>query len=249
MSTFDYDILLLDIEGTTTPISFVHDILFPYARANMDAFLKAQWSEEAVQKDLQAIQEQHQLDQVASIDGLPALPASDSEDFQKAILTYLLWQMDHDRKTTGLKSLQGKIWYQGYHNGSLKGEIFEDIPEVFKHHKDNGLPIYIYSSGSIHAQKLLFGQTTAGDLLPYLKGHFDTTTGPKKEAESYTLIAKEIGAEPARILFATDILGEALAAEKAGIQAILMDRPGNHPQPEHHFPVFTQLQQLMSSGN
>ncbi|HAA56631.1 MAG TPA: acireductone synthase [Myxococcales bacterium] len=241
MAQPNYDVLLLDIEGTTTPITFVYDVLFPYARSHMKDFLSTHWDEDTVQQDLQLIQQQYNTDKDEGIDSLPALATPDSPMYKESVLGYLLWQMDNDRKTTGLKSLQGKIWKRGFESGEIKGVVFDDIPEVFELHKQQDIPIYIYSSGSIQAQKLLFGHTTFGDLLPYLKGHYDTTTGPKKEAHSYTLIAQDIGIEPTRILFATDILAEAVAAQQAGCQAIIMERPGNHPQPTHTFPTRTNL--------
>ena len=242
--TWNYDVLLLDIEGTTTPISFVHDVLFPYAREAFSGFLREHQFREDVQVAIDAVLEQHKLDLEQGED-VPPLGESDSmEEFQRMLLRYLLWQMDHDKKTHGLKSLQGKIWKEGYAKGELKGEVFGEVAEVFAALKEQGKPIYIYSSGSVQAQVLLFGQTTVGDLLPYLSGHFDTETGGKKEAQSYVVIAEKIGVAPERILFATDILEEAVAANAAGVQAVMMERPGNHSQPSHSFPVLKDLRSL-----
>lgn len=251
MSTqsFAFQVLLLDIEGTTTPISFVHDVLFPYAREHMADFIKAKWGDSAVQADLADVRKQHQCDIRDEIPALPPLSAPSEEDtYKEELINYLLWQMDNDRKTTGLKSLQGKIWKEGYAKGVLKGDVFDDVAEVFTALQRKYIPIYIYSSGSIQAQKLLFGQTVSGDLLPFLSGHFDTTTGSKKEPSSYTAIAASIGVSPGGILFATDILAEAEAADKAGMQVVLMDRPGNHPQPCHSYPVLETLQPLIPSA-
>jgi 2,3-diketo-5-methylthio-1-phosphopentane phosphatase len=241
------DVIVLDIEGTTTPISFVHDVLFPYARDAFPDFLEGRWDDPLVQSDIALLKEQHQHDSEEGIAGLPSLSISSEEEaYREELLGYVRWLMTNDRKVTGLKALQGKIWQEGYQKGELLGQVFDDVPGVFKQLHEAHRPMYIYSSGSVQAQKLLFGQTASGDLLPYLCGHFDTKIGSKKEAESYQRIAEEIGVMPERLLFLTDILAEAEAARGAGWQAVLMDRPGNHPQPAHDFPVWQDLMPLVS---
>lgn len=246
---FPIKAVVLDIEGTTTPVTFVYDVLFPFARKAFPSFLEKHWNEAPVVSDIKLVQEQHTAD-VA--DGLnpPLLKIDGTQQKQAASYTaYLLWQMDQDRKTTGLKSLQGKIWEQGYKDGALLGDLFEDVAGILKQLHRSGIPIYIYSSGSIHAQKLLFGQTKEGDLLSLLSGHFDTTTGPKREAQSYKLIVESIGKEPGNILFATDVVQEADAAVEAGMQAVILDRPGNHPQPKHKHTVWQTLKPILDLLN
>jgi 2,3-diketo-5-methylthio-1-phosphopentane phosphatase len=218
----DYAVALLDIEGTTTSISFVYEALFPYAREHLASFLAASADDPAVQADLALVRQQAAADRAEGIDA--------PED----VLENLRWQMDTDRKTTGLKSLQGKIWRGGYLDGSIKGHVYPDVSPALLRLRDSGRPAYIYSSGSIAAQKLLFGQSVAGDLLPLIAGHFDTTTGPKKVAESYTAIAGVLGQPVDRVLFGTDSLAEAQAAGAAGMQVALFVRPGNHALPEGH---------------
>lgn len=238
----DYDAALMDIEGTTTSISFVYEVLFPYARENLSAFLTANIGDEAVKADLGLVREQALADRAAGRDA--PLPAS-SDDLDGA-LANLRWQMDHDCKTTGLKSLQGKIWRAGYADGSIRGHVYPDVPAALQRLEDAGRSTYIYSSGSIAAQKLIFGYSEAGDLLPRIAGHFDTTTGPKKVASSYTAIAEAIGLAPERVVFGTDNPAEAVAAREAGMQVALFVRPGNHPLPEDHgFVTVTSMDALI----
>lgn len=226
--------LLLDIEGTTTPISFVYDTLFPYAREQLEAFLSANSSDEAVQADINAIADQAAAD-IAAGEDAPPVPKEGDEARLTGALTNLRWQMEHDKKTTGLKSLQGKIWRAGYEDGSLKGEVFDDVVPLLEWAQEAGIETRIYSSGSVPAQKLLFGFSTRGDLTTYLSGYYDTTTGSKKSHESYVIIAKDMGRTPGEILFATDNLQEAEAATQAGMQVVLMRRPGNPDVGEHPF--------------
>jgi enolase-phosphatase E1 len=191
--------ILLDIEGTTSSISFVADELFPYARKHLAEFV-ATHSEE-----------------VAPI--LADVPGDDP------VATLIQW-IDEDRKATPLKTLQGLIWAQGYADGELSGHVYPDTPEAMRRWTAMGIRVCIYSSGSIAAQKLIFGNSVAGDLTPLLSGYFDTTTGPKREAGSYTRIAGALGLDPGDILFVTDIQAEADAARTAGVQAVLIDREG-----------------------
>lgn len=243
--TTNTEILLLDIEGTTTAISFVHDTLFPYARENLETFLNEHWADAAVQADLEQVWRQARADREAGLNP-PRIPDAGSiEKLQSAILANLHWQMDHDRKTTGLKALQGKIWRDAYRSGAIKGHVYDDVLPALQRWKTEQTPVYIYSSGSVEAQKLLFGHSVAGDLLPFLTGHYDTLIGSKKEALSYTNIAIDIGVDPAKISFVTDNIKEAVAAHEAGIHAILSVRPGTAPLPEAHtFPVVHSLAEL-----
>ena len=188
--------ILTDIEGTTTPIAFVRDTLFPYARAQLPGFLAdhAQDAEVAV-----ALAEAARLAQ-----GRPVLPA-------------LLAWMDADAKVTPLKALQGLIWEDGYARGELHGRIYPDVPPVLRHWHANGIRLYVYSSGSETAQRLIFGRSDAGDLASLFSGFFDTRVGPKREAASYRTIALAVGLPPADMLFLSDITDELDAAAACGL--------------------------------
>lgn len=190
-----------DIEGTTSSLSFVKDVLFPFARARIPDYVRANY---------------------AKIEGLIA-EAGDTPD---AVIKTLLQWMDEDKKITPLKTLQGMIWEEGYKSGELQGHIYDDALHALKSWHAKGLPLYVYSSGSIPAQKLIFGYTAHGDLTPIFSGYFDTTTGPKLEAASYIKIAAAIQLQPRNILFLSDNAGEIGAAGEAGFQTILVDRDG-----------------------
>lgn len=227
-----YDRIILDIEGTTTSISFVYDVLFPFAREHVASFLESHWSAPGVQADVGELKAQYVRDREAGLDPPEVVDA-------KTAAANVLWQMDSDRKTTGLKSLQGKIWQSGYEDGRLKGHVYSDVPEALAKWTKRGCEVYIYSSGSIAAQKLIFGHSEAGDLCPMLSGYFDTTTGPKREHESYQKICAQIGGE--HVLFATDVLAEAQAASHAGLDVVVMVRPGNPDQGPHDFATATDF--------
>ncbi len=221
-----YDAVVLDIEGTTTPITFVYDALFPYAARALEGFIQAQWAQ--VEPLLESLASQAREDAAQGLDA----PQFDDTPSPAQVLANLRWQMQHDRKTTALKTLQGLIWREGYAQGQLRGALFEDVLPALRAWQDAKIPAYIYSSGSVEAQQLLFGHSVHGDLRPLLAGYFDTTTGPKREADSYRAIAQAIGCAPERVLFATDHPLEAEAAVAAGMQAALMTRPGNAALPE-----------------
>jgi enolase-phosphatase E1 len=230
---------LLDIEGTTTPISFVHDTLFPYARAALPGFLTRHAQDPDVRADLELVAEFAR--------DTPESPSVSGDLPHAEVLANLLWQMDHDVKATGLKSLQGKIWKDGYARGELVASLFDDVHDVLRTLHGRGAPARIYSSGSVAAQRLLFGHTAHGDLTPLLAGYFDTTTGPKKVASSYEAIARACGVPTSDVFFATDHPDEARAARDAGARAVLLDRPGNAALPEDHgFEVWTDLTGLLS---
>ncbi len=192
--------VLTDIEGTTSSIAFVTDTLFPYAKANLRGF-------------------------VARNPGIatPLLDAVQVEEPGDPVETLLRW-IDEDRKATPLKTLQGLIWAEGYADGTLQGHVYHDAADALRRWHNAGIALYIYSSGSIAAQKLIFGHSNEGDLTPLFSGYFDTTSGPKKEAESYRTIARAIGREPGDILFLSDNIQEIDAARAARMQAIHIDR-------------------------
>jgi enolase-phosphatase E1 len=229
------DAILLDIEGTTTPVDFVFGVLFPYARDRVHPFLAAHGQEPAVQADLAQLHQEY-----AAESPEPDLPAW-SGDEPVAAVPYIHYLIQVDRKSTGLKALQGKLWNQGYAEGSLQSQMFADVKPALEHWHQAGKRIYIYSSGSIQAQKLLFGHTEVGDLTPLLSGYFDTTTGPKKETASYLKIATAIQLSPAKILFISDVTAELQAARTAGFQTLLSQRPGNAPQDSEDFIVINSF--------
>jgi enolase-phosphatase E1 len=215
--------ILLDIEGTTTPIAFVKDVLFPFARRNAAAFLEAHGREPEVEADLALLAQEREREPDG---GAPDDP-----------LSYLFWLMDRDRKSTALKALQGKIWRDGYDSGALVSEVYPDVPPALTRFRDAGIRVAIYSSGSVLAQHLLFAHTntSAGDLRPFISAWFDTTTGGKKEAASYSRIASELRLEPRQVLFVSDAAEELDAAEQAGIDVALCVRPGTaEPTPSRH---------------
>ena len=214
--------ILLDIEGTTSSVSFVYDVMFPYVRRELDRFLSDQWGEPKTADALNSI---------ARDAGHESSDAwfGDCDDAQARSLVRdeVLRLMDADVKATGLKQLQGLIWKDGFESGELKAHVYEDVPPAIRTWTAANVCVYIYSSGSIAAQKLFFAHTVAGNLLEMLSGHFDTTTGPKKQSESYLTIANAIGLKPAEILFLSDIPAELDAAADAGLPTGLSIRPGN----------------------
>ena len=216
--------ILLDIEGTTTPIAFVYDVLFPFARQHMAEYLAG--------ADLADLRLEHDED-VRNHHSPP--PWSEGPQ------TYVFWLMDQDRKSTALKRIQGEIWLDGYNAGELHGEVFPDVPVALQEWHERGIDVRIFSSGSVLAQRLLFSSTKEGDLTKYLRGYFDTTTGPKTEPESYKRIAAAFGLPPTDILFISDVTRELDAAGLAGMQTALCVRPGNHPQAPHDHPTIKTL--------
>ena len=219
------DVVLLDIEGTTTPIEFVHKTLFSYARERVRGFLQASAEDPAVNAALDGLRDEHRADAAAG-EPLPEWH-EDSADVRLASAAgYVHWLIDRDRKSRWLKDLQGRIWEEGYQSGSLRGEVYPDVPQALARWTGAGLHVGIYSSGSVLAQKLLFGHSNAGDLTPFLRWHFDTAVGPKRESSSYRRIADSIGVPPARVLFISDVTAELDAAEAAGLPALLCARRG-----------------------
>ena len=217
--------ILLDIEGTTTSISFVVDTLFPYVREFLNKHVDQNWDTDEFKGDLAKLKEQAKEDNENKIEGIVPIKEGSVEETKESVIKNVLWQMDNDRKTGALKQLQGHIWQAKYK--PLKGHVYEDVPKAFDKWTAMGKKLYIYSSGSVQAQKLLFADTTHGDMLKYISGHFDTEVGPKQQAESYKTIAKNIGLDPTNIFFLTDIPKEADAAKAAGIETALVIREGN----------------------
>lgn len=209
--------IVTDIEGTTSSISFVKDVLFPYARKQIPAFVRKN------EKQVIGL-----LDEVRAFEKNPKLSTDE------VIATLQRW-IDEDQKITPLKALQGMIWQAGYAAGDFKGHIYDDALEGLQRWHAAGIKLYVYSSGSVPAQKLLFGYTPRGDLTPLFSGYFDTATGPKLEAESYRKIASQINASPNTILFLSDNPQEINAATEAGMETILVDRENNSPNSVKNF--------------
>lgn len=208
-------VILTDIEGTTSAISFVHEVLFPYAREHIGEFVR-DWQHE----DL-AVAEQ--LDRVAELSGC------DREDTEALIRVLEQW-IDEDRKETALKTLQGMLWEQGYQHGAFDGHVYPDAAEYLRFWHDRGLRLYVYSSGSVKAQKLIFGFSGEGDLTPFFSGYFDTSMGGKKDSTSYRNILDQLGVEPQTVLFLSDVEAELEAAEAAGLQTCWLVREGDLPE-------------------
>ena len=219
---------LLDIEGTVAPVSLVTEQLFPYARARFGTFLREHVDDAAVQADLALLVEENRAE---SGHGAPRF--SLSNDAVEPALAYLLWLMDRDRKSTALKSLQGKIWKAGFESGELKGTLFDDVPAALERWSKAGC-VAIYSSGSVEAQRLLFRYSSFGDLTRLISGYFDTRVGAKRESASYAAIASATGVAPAGILFFSDVVAELDAAREAGCGTRLVVRPGNVPVDDAH---------------
>lgn len=218
-------LILLDIEGTTTPIDFVHRVLFPYAAERLPGFLARHVYDRGVAEDLAQLACEHAEDLAA---GRP-VPPLDLSAGATGAEPYLATLMAEDRKSTALKALQGRVWAEGYAAGELQGVVFPDVAPALAAWFDAGLRIAIFSSGSIEAQQLLFRHSNAGDLTPYLSGYFDTRTGPKRVPASYTSIVETMEATAAEVLFVSDIPEELQAAQAAGLDTALSLRPGNAP--------------------
>lgn len=236
-------VVLLDIEGTTTPLAFVTRTLFPYARLRLRDYLAENASEPGVQDDLARLQAEYEAENRESVD----LPAWEEVTALPSAVAYLEWLMDRDRKSPALKSLQGKIWLSGYESGLLKGEVYADVPPFLQDWKRRGGRSAIYSSGSILAQQLLFRHSNYGDLTPWIDDYFDTGVGPKREAASYTAIAEALGVPPSEIGFVSDTVAELVAAGKAGLRVFLSVRPGNPPVTETDYPLLETLGTLLDS--
>jgi enolase-phosphatase E1 len=239
---------LLDVEGTTSPVSLVYEQLFPYARKHLEPYLRANITNPGVQADLSLLAQESRAEREA---GGPTLaPVSDAHLRQRweeqipAASAYLHWLMDQDRKSTALKSLQGKIWKSGFENGELKGTVFPDVPAALARWSQKA-KVAIYSSGSVEAQQLLFRHSTAGDLTRFISSYFDTRTGPKTSPDSYRAIAAAMNVAPSEVLYFSDLLRELDPARSAGCQTRLSIREGNQPVPAGHgHPTITTFDEV-----
>jgi enolase-phosphatase E1 len=216
-------VYLLDVEGTVAPITLVTEQLFPYARTHLAEYLKQNLQTAAVQHDLRLLAEENRAEQ-----------SEDSPTFGIEIRNelharaYLVWLMERDRKSTALKSLQGRIWKSGFESGELKGTLFADVPPALHRWAAEGR-VAIYSSGSTSAQQLLFRYSTYGDLTGLISAYFDTRTGPKTAPASYAAIAATMQVDPHQVCFFSDVVRELDPAREAGLQTRLVLREGNAP--------------------
>ncbi len=232
--------ILTDIEGTLSSISFVREVLFPYARKNIENFVREHSHEDLMKKllldTLNELKEQNENGGTTESDvselASDASKESRDSNVREAIQTLVSW-IDADRKATPLKAIQGMIWKTGFENGDFQGHIYEDALRHLRLWKKRGLPIYVYSSGSVQAQKLYFQYSEAGDLSELFSGFFDTVTGPKKEKASYLKIASQIGLPPSQILFLSDIAEELDAAHAVEMPTFQLLRGGLAGSPNH----------------
>ncbi|MGP3593909.1 acireductone synthase [Vagococcus sp. WN89Y] len=212
--------IVTDIEGTTSDIRFVHNVLFPYARERLAKFVNAEQYNEPVSTILQNLREETGQAQAST----------------EALIEVLFAFMDEDRKSTALKALQGIIWRDGYVNGDFTGHLYPDVLPQLEKWKAQGIDLYVYSSGSVAAQKLLFGYSDEGDITHLFSGYFDTRVGAKREVQSYQTIAAQIWLPPSAILFLSDIHQELDAAEQAGLHTLQLIR-GEEDAASHHHQV------------
>jgi enolase-phosphatase E1 len=227
--------ILLDIEGTTTPINFVHETLFPFSRDKMGDFVSDNF--ENLSTEIELLKRDHTSDRTYDRELDELSPSS--------VSAYLLFLIDSDRKSTPLKSIQGQIWQQGYTSGRLQSEVFDDVPRAFERWGSQGTTIAIYSSGSVLAQQLLFKYTNHCDLTPYISNYFDTNVGDKKDPVSFARIADALGFEPATILFISDSTAELIAARETGYQIMLSVRDGNRSSEDDHlYPAIRSFDEL-----
>ncbi|XP_076903646.1 putative bifunctional methylthioribulose-1-phosphate dehydratase/enolase-phosphatase E1 [Bidens hawaiensis] len=229
--------VVLDIEGTTTPISFVTDVLFPYARDNVRAHLEETYDTVDTKDDIKLLRSQVEDDLQSGVAGAVPVPSDDAS--KEAVIAALVANVEEmikaDRKITSLKQLQGHIWRTGFEKNEIKGVVYDDVPPALERWHASGVKVYIYSSGSRLAQRLIFGYTNYVDLRKYLCGFFDTKVGYKRETASYIEISESLGVDkPSDILFITDVIQEAEAAKAAGLEVVISVRPGNVSLPENH---------------
>jgi enolase-phosphatase E1 len=226
--------ILSDIEGTTTAVTFVYEVLFPYFRSNISKL-----------KDLKHIPEVvHSFEE--TIELAKELENTDLKSTDEIIDMLLKWSKE-DKKITPLKTLQGILWEEAYKSGEIKGHVYEDVKPAFESWKNQGLKIGIFSSGSVQAQKLIFANSESGDLTPYLSNYFDTTTGMKRDFATYRKISELIDIKPENILFLSDIVEELEAADQAGFQTSLLLREGNSNNWKHKVNSFLEI--IQQSNN
>lgn len=241
--------ILLDIEGTTCPVSFVSTVLFPYAQARLKTYLEEHGNDDAVLTLTADLQRSWQLETdpeaaALRVDAPGVLPEQEPMLAPAALVPYLQWLDRQDRKLTAWKDLQGLIWEEGYRSGAIRADLYADVAPALEQWHRQGLTLSVYSSGSVTAQKLLYGHTQCGDLRPLFSHWFDTRIGNKQEAKSYRKILQTLHCDGGAVLFVSDSLGELVAADQCGIHCRYSDRPGNQPQDPGRFPSIQSLAEI-----
>lgn len=249
--------IVTDIEGTTTPITFVHETLFPFAKSNLRHHLTVNFESDETRNDIALLAEQaaEDIERSVTTTAINTPPKIDIHAAKDTLIDQVVRNVEHnmmlDRKMAALKQLQGHIWKFGYESGNVVGEVYSDVVPMFARWKEAGKSLYVYSSGSVFAQKLLFGYSNqkyneSNDLTPLFGGYFDTVhPGSKLEAKSYKVIASDIQVAPEHILFLTDNIQEAFAAKDAGWHVVLSVRPSTAAlPPQHPFETVTSFDQI-----
>lgn len=225
-----YSAIITDIEGTTSRISFVTEVLFPYAARELPAFIRANATEAAVATELAACRTLMQQPD-ATVD---------------SIIAQLQQWIAEDQKITPLKTLQGMVWQQGYQSGAFSGHLYQDAFAALTQWQQQGIKLYVYSSGSVQAQQLLFQFSDFGDLTPLFSGYFDTRIGAKRDISSYAAILQQLQLPPKQVLFLSDVAAELDAAKVLGIATVQLIRDGQSPSAHPAVSSFTQIQELQS---
>jgi len=236
--------LLLDIEGTTCPVSFVSDVLFPFAKQELSHYIKQHWDKSPDNEQIEAAKKEWLDDRsTESVQIKQQVIKGESEEID-GLIQYLKHLISIDKKSTALKDLQGKIWEHGYKNGELKSQLFPETAECLREWREQGLTLSVYSSGSIQAQKLLYRHSPAGDLEKFFSHWFDTHTGPKKSTESYTTIAEQLHSSPNKIWFVSDNGAECDSARSAGMHTLFSLRDGNPDRDPRDHTVVQSLRDV-----
>ena len=237
-------VILLDIEGTTTPVKFVHERLFPYVNQKLESFLLEHFQIPEILAVIEALRTQFQQDERQGLHP-PLWNDAASKERLRSSVAYAEWLIARDSKCTPLKALQGKIWQEGYARGELRGEVYEDVPRALQRWRQQGRDICIFSSGSILAQQLLFRSTNFGDLTQYISGFFDTQVGAKSESESYRKIAASIEQAPPKVLFISDAIKELQAARVSEMQTMLCLRDADSHISAMKHPVIHTFDEVL----
>ena len=236
--------LLLDIEGTTCPVSFVSDVLFPFAKQELSQYIKQHWDKSPHDKPIQAAKKEWLDDQSPESMQLKQQVMQGETEEKDALIQYLKHLISIDKKSTALKDLQGRIWEHGYNNGGLKSQLYPETAECLRKWREQGITLSVYSSGSIQAQKLLYRHSPAGDLEKVFSHWFDTHTGPKKSTESYRTIAKQLQSSPNKIWFVSDNGSECDSARSAGMHTLFSLRKGNPDRDPRDHTVVQSLREV-----
>ena len=237
--------ILLDVEGTTTPIEFVHRTLFSFARRRLGDYLRDHGAEAEVHDALEALRAQRDADERDGLKPPPWSEADDARSLHRAT-SYCLWLIAADRKVGALKTLQGRVWQLGYESGELRGEVYPDVEGALARWRAAGLRLAIFSSGSVLSQRLLFAHSTAGDLSGAIDAYFDTRTGPKRDPASYGRIAAHLDLSTSALLFVSDTPAELDAAAAAGLGTALCSRSST-PAPASAHPIVADFDELEAS--